>query len=174
MALGPEEPARRSRGRVIPIPVQARDSQGRRAGLVTRLVAGSLDGVVVGVLLGVGYAGAAFVVFLINPRGFSFPRPGVIFSLTAGLATATVYLTLAQVLAAGRTYGALVMGLRVVRRGGRRLRFLHAAARAVLVVLVPIGFLWVPIGRGNRSVQDVLLDTEVVYDWGPREPEGPG
>lgn len=150
------------------MPAEALAGQGHRAGLVTRLVAGTLDGAVVGVLLAIGWAALAFVLFLVNPRDFSFPRFGLVFSLTTACATAITYLTLAQVLA-GRTYGALVMGLRVVRRGGRPLRLPRAAARAVLVVLAPIGILWVPIGRGNRSVQDLLLDTEVVYDWAPRE-----
>jgi uncharacterized RDD family membrane protein YckC len=60
------------------------------------------------------------------------------------------------------------MGLRVLRRSGRPVRPLGAAARALFCVFVPIGILWIPVGRDNRSVQDIALGTKVVYDWQPR------
>ncbi len=73
----------------------------------------------------------------------------------------------------GRTYGYLVMGLRVQRRSGRPLRLPGAAVRAAFVVVFPIGIVWVPVGRGNKSVQDFVLGTRVVYDWKPRSRETP-
>jgi hypothetical protein len=36
--------------------------------------------------------------------------------------------------------------------------------RAVLCTLVPVGLLWVLVSRDNRSVQDLLLRTSVLYD----------
>jgi uncharacterized RDD family membrane protein YckC len=134
---------------------------------VTRIAAAILDGLVVGVVLAAGYFGLSFVLFLVNPRGFQFPQPGLVFSLTSGFVVAFWYLALAWAVS-GRSYGYLVMGLRVVRRGGRPLRFPGAAARALFVVLVPIGILWVPVSRDNRSLQDIFLGTRVVYDWQPR------
>jgi len=152
---------------VSPIPREARPYQGQRAGLVTRLVAASLDAFVVAVVLAVSYLGLAGLLFMVNPRGFEFPRPSLVFSLAIAFWVAFVYLTLAWTLS-GRTYGYLVMGLRVLGRGGRRLHFAGAASRAFLVVLLPIGIAWVLVSRDNRSLQDLLLGTRVVYDWQPR------
>jgi uncharacterized RDD family membrane protein YckC len=60
------------------------------------------------------------------------------------------------------------MGLRVQRRSGRALRLPGAALRAAFCVVVPIGILWIPVSRGNKSLQDALLGTRVIYDWKPR------
>lgn len=160
------------RGHVDPIPHEARPYQGQPAGIVTRLVAATLDCIVIGVVLGCGYLGWAALLFLVQGRGFSFPQPGLFFSLTAAFAVAFCYLTVFWTLT-GRTYGFLVMGLRVQRRSGRPLRLPGAAARAAFVVVFPIGIVWVPVGRGNKSVQDFLLGTRVVYDWKPRAREVP-
>ena len=65
----------------------------------------------------------------------------------------------------GRTYGDHVMGLRVVNRQGRRLHPLAALARAALYVIFPIGLLWVLVSGQNRSLQDLVLRTSVIYDW---------
>jgi len=32
----------------------------------------------------------------------------------------------------------------------------------------PLGLAWVVVGRQNRSIQDVVLGTSVVYDWDVR------
>lgn len=134
---------------------------------MTRLGAAFLDSLVVGGTLLIGYFGLSGLLFLIDPRGFEFPRLGLVFSLTSAFVVTFVYLTVSWTLS-GRTYGYLVMGLRVLRRGGRPLRLPGAAARALFVVLVPIGVLWVSVSRNNSSLQDLLLGTEVVYDWQPR------
>lgn len=149
---------------VSPLPHDARPYQGRRAGLVTRMVAAALDGVVVMLfLLGV-YAGMAVLLFLLDPRGFSFPDLGLLFMTASVLSVLVVYQTLAWRLT-GRTYGDRVMGLRVVNVKGRRLRWAGSFVRALFCVGFPIGILWVAVSGENRSVQDVLLRTSVVYDW---------
>jgi uncharacterized RDD family membrane protein YckC len=150
-----------------PVPVEARPYQGEPAGIVTRLVANTLDGVVVGLLLAAGYAGLCGFVLLLHPRSFTFPQPGIFFSLTAMFGVTFLYLTIFWTVT-GRTYGDVVMGLRVLRRNGRALRLPGAALRAAFCVLFPIGVLWIPVGRHNRSVQDTVLATKVVYDWQPR------
>ena len=154
-------------GHVSPVPRDARPYQGQPAGVVTRLVAAVLDALVVGIVLLGGYFGLAGLIFLVHPRGFSFPELGLFFSLTSAFAVAFVYLTVFWTLS-GRTYGYLVMGLRVVGVNGRRLGLAGAAARAFLVLLLPIGVFWVPVGRGNRSLQDLAVRTHVIYDWQPR------
>lgn len=149
-----------------PLPREARPYQGQRAGVVTRLVAAAIDGVVVCLLLAVGYAAVAGFRFLLDPRGFAFPDSGLIFSLVAGFVVLVVYLSLSWWIG-GRTYGSLVMGLRVVGHRGTSLRLPGALVRAVFCALFPIGLLWVAVSRENRSVQDLVLRTSVVYDWQP-------
>jgi uncharacterized RDD family membrane protein YckC len=154
-------------GRISPVPREARPFQGQRAGLVTRLIAATLDALVVGVVLLGGYLGLVGLLFLLNPRSFEFPELGLVFSLAAAFSVAVVYLTVSWTIS-GRTYGYLVMGLRVLGIGGRRLRFAGAAIRAVFVVVFPIGIVWVPLSRHNKSLQDLVLGSRVVYDWEPR------
>jgi uncharacterized RDD family membrane protein YckC len=64
----------------------------------------------------------------------------------------------------GRSYGDQLLGLRVVGPGRRRLHWSHAVARAVFCTVFPLGLLWVLLSPRNRSVQDVVLRTAVVYD----------
>ena len=153
-------------GGVSPVPREARPYQGRRAGLVTRLVAAVIDAVVVGLVLLAGYLGLAGLLFLARPRDFSFPDLRPIVSLTTGFIVAVGYLTISWRIS-GRSYGSLVMGLRVVGRRGQGLRLGGALLRAVFCTAFPIGLLWVAVSPENRSVQDLLLRTSVLYDWQP-------
>jgi uncharacterized RDD family membrane protein YckC len=98
-------------------------------------------------------------------------------SLTVTLGVLILYLTVAWWFG-GRTYGDLVMGLRVVTRNGGPVHLVVALLRAVACVLFPLGLLWVAFSRDLRSVQDVVLRTSVVYDWQHRghgeDADGPG
>ncbi len=152
---------------VSPLPREARPYQGRRAGVITRMVAAGIDGVVVCIVLSAGYLGFAGLKFLFDPRGFSFPDAGLVFSIVAGFAVLVVYLTVAWWLS-GRSYGCLVMGLRVVNHRGGPLHLAGAFVRALFCAALPIGLLWVAVSRENRSVQDTVLRTSVIYDWQPR------
>jgi uncharacterized RDD family membrane protein YckC len=70
----------------------------------------------------------------------------------------------------GRTVGALVMGLRVLNRSGDSMRPVSALLRALFCVAFPLGLLWILVSAGNRSLQDLVLRTSVVYDWHRRIP----
>ena len=48
---------------------------------------------------------------------------------------------------------------------GARLHPLGALARAAFYVIFPIGLLWVLVSGQNRSLQDLVLRTSVIYDW---------
>jgi uncharacterized RDD family membrane protein YckC len=140
------------------------DIQGRRAGLVTRVIANVVDvGVVIGALLA-AYTAVAVVKFLWAPRLFHFPAPSFGLVLMIAGAVEFVYLTVAWRWW-GRTWGDQLLGLRVVNFRGTRLRWPGAVLRAALCVTVPIGLFWVLVSRENRSLQDVLLRTSVIYDW---------
>ena len=154
-----------------PVPREARAYQGQRAGLVTRFVAAAIDGVVVVLVLVVGYAGVAVTLFLVNPQGFRFPDLTLVFSLAAAFVVLVVYLALSWWVS-GRSYGCLVMGLRVVSFRGQGMRLPGAVVRALFCAAFPIGLLWIGVSRENRSVQDVLLRTSVIYDWQPKGAPG--
>lgn len=152
--------------RTSPSPAAALPGQGERAGVVTRLVANGLDALVVAVVLVGMYLAVAAVDYMLAPKGFRFPAPAPGFALGVALLVEFVYLTLAWTLD-GRTYGDQVMGLRVIGATGRRLGLATSAVRAAFCTVVPIGLLWVAVSRHNRSLQDVVLRTSVVYDWAP-------
>jgi uncharacterized RDD family membrane protein YckC len=81
----------------------------------------------------------------------------------------TFYWTVAWA-TSGRSLGARFMGVRVVNRKGERVRWPVALARAAFSVGFPIGLAWALISKRNRSVQDVVLRTIVIYDWSLRAP----
>jgi uncharacterized RDD family membrane protein YckC len=156
-----------------PVPQEARPYQGQRAGLASRLVASVIDGAVVGLILGAAYLGLVGFLFLLSPRDFSFPNTGLILNLAAAFGVCVVYFTASWWLS-GRSYGDLVMGLRVVNLRGEGMRLAGAFVRAVFCTVFPIGLVWIAVSRENRSVQDMVLRTSVVYDWKPRGAEGGG
>jgi hypothetical protein len=167
-APGPiDRPAPRPRAGVAApgsaVPAQARAVQGRRAGIVTRALADTVDCAVVGGVLAAGYLGVVAARFLWRSWAFTLPTPSFLLMLVLGGVTAVIYLTAAWG-TTGRSYGKHLMGLRVLGPFGR-LRFGGAFLRAVLCVVLPIGIVWVAVSRHNRSLQDVVLRTSVVYDW---------
>jgi uncharacterized RDD family membrane protein YckC len=154
-------------GHVDPIPKEARAFQGRRAGLVTRSAAAVIDIGVVVLALVMVYLGVVVVIFLVPPGGFETPVPPVWLDLVVGYLVMTLYLTVWWH-NGGRTYGCHGMGLRVVDRQGRDPSVGTALLRAAFNVAFPLGLLWVSVSRENRSIQDLVLRTSVIYDWDVR------
>jgi uncharacterized RDD family membrane protein YckC len=164
---------------VNPVPVEARAYQGQRAGVISRTLAASVDFfVVVGVVVGC-YVGWLAFRFLLNPVSFSVPKvPFLAFLVAYGV---VLFLYLATAWATtGRTFGAGLMGLRVVNFRGRRLHVLGAVARSAFCTVFPLGLFWCAVNNQNRSLQDIVLRTSVIYDWTkrkgtktPHEPEAP-
>jgi len=152
---------------ISPVPREARPYQGQRAGLVTRLIANTVDALSVCAALLATYAGFNALLFLINPRDFEFATASALLSVTTALFALIVYMTAAWSIT-GRTYGDHVMGLRVVGRRGDRVWPPTALVRAALCVGFPIGLLWCGVSPSRRSVQDFLVRTSVIYDWRPR------
>jgi uncharacterized RDD family membrane protein YckC len=152
-AAPPTEPAVRQPAR----------ASGEPAGFVTRAAANVVDAVLVSLALAVGYAVVAGCRFMLAPRSFRLVAPQfewVVVAVGIGL---VLYWTITWA-GPGRTHGDELMGLRVVGPRGERLHLLHAAARAVLCVLFLPGLVWVLVSRHDRSVQDLILRTAVVYD----------
>jgi uncharacterized RDD family membrane protein YckC len=154
----------RTAGRTVPAaPSGGGSAQGRRAGVVTRCLANAADVGVVLLLLVGGYAAVAVARFLLHPVAFQFPAPGARTLLLIGGCLQAVYFAVTWA-AVGRTYGDRLLGLRVVSGRGARPGWPRAAVRAAFCVLFPLGLFWVLVSRQNRSLQDVLLRTSVIYD----------
>ena len=153
------------------LPQGAREFQGERAGLITRVVAGIIDVVVMFVVvIVIAIAGwmLSFIVSPLNPLGTTADGlrrfPPVIALVAIGYSLAWLYFMTCWA-TSGRTLGNLLMGLRVINFRGNRLRWPVAALRSVLMIVFPLGLLWVVANGANRSLQDTVLRTSVTYDW---------
>ena len=147
---------------------EAEAFQGKPAGIVSRSFAAAIDALVVTVVILAGYVAASAVAFAWNPRSFSFPAPSGWFTVAAAIGVATVYLTAGWWIA-GRTYGCAIMGLRVVGREDRHLRFMPALLRAAMCVLFPLGLAWCALDRRARAAHDIVTASRVIYDWRHQE-----
>lgn len=151
----------------VVIPREARDFQGMRAGIISRLIANAIDLAIAAGIVLAAYVGWAGLKFAYNPVSFTWPSAQLILIfggvlVTLGFEFWVLWAT------TGRTYGDHVMGLRVVNFRGERLRWFGALVRAAFCVVFMLGLLWVAVSHQNRSVQDVVLRTSVIYDWQPR------
>jgi uncharacterized RDD family membrane protein YckC len=149
------------------VPREARPFQGQPAGIVTRTAANIVDfAVAAGVLAG-GYAVWSAFRFLTRPARFTFPTPAYLALLACFAIILFAYFTFSWV-TTGRTYGNHLFGLRVVSSRGEPLRWPTAVVRAAFCLLVPIGLFWVVVSSTNRSLQDSVMRTTVLYDWTTR------
>ena len=146
-----------------------RTFQGRRAGLVSRVAAAFLDVLVVALIVTGIYLAFVALVVAVSPGTFKpSTLPNWVLIPLTGL-VALAYLTQGWS-GTGRTYGCSLMGLRVVDRGGNKPRLRRSFLRAGAYVVFPAGLIWVAFSATNRSLQDILVGTYVVYDWAPHEP----
>ena len=143
--------------------------QGQRAGIVSRFLADAIDFfVVIAALVGLYLAFSTFR-FLLHPRRFTWPEPSAVYLGWLGWILLILYLTIAWA-NTGRTFGKRVLGLRVVTGTDRRLPLWLAFVRASLCALFPIGLFWSAVSSTSASVQDLIVRTQVVYDWRPKLP----
>lgn len=153
-------------------PPIARGSEHRPAGIVTRVAAMGVDMamvIVIGSLIYLTVAGARLVW---SPTNFSWPDVPFWLTVTVEFVIATLYLTGSWAMT-GRSYGASLLGLRVLSFRGRIPGWSLSFVRAVFCVFFPVGLAWVVLSPQRRSVQDVVLRTVVVYDWRGAESPGP-
>lgn len=152
------------------LPSDAIAFQGERAGFVSRAVAASIDvGLIVLVVFGT-MAVLWLLSFVFDPStaagitGGEGRVPPAIWFVLYGYVLNVLYWTVFWA-TSGRTIGNLIMGLRVVNFRGDRPRWIGALLRALFCTIFPIGLLWAIVSGANRSVQDVVLRTSVIYDW---------
>jgi uncharacterized RDD family membrane protein YckC len=154
------------------LPPAADEVQGRRAGVVTRTIVMVVDAAVVAVAIGAVYLIWAIVRFMRHPVRFSWPTVTFGAVIVTALVTCVGYLTVTWS-TTGRSVGKRLLGLRVVGRGGERLNLIRAFARALTCTLFPMLLYWAAISSQNRSVQDLVLRTSVIYDWRSRGRSAP-
>lgn len=142
----------------------ARGAEHRPAGIVTRVAAMGVDMAVVIVLGSVVYLTVAGAKLVWSPTTFSWPDIPFWVTLIVEFTIAVLYLTGSWAMT-GRSYGASLLGLRVLSRHGEIPGWALAFVRAVFCVFFPVGLFWVILSPQRRSVQDVVLRTVVVYDW---------
>ncbi len=147
---------------------RSRELQGRRAGFVSRVVAGVIDGAVIfGVYVALLFA-VGVVRFLVSDAKLHLPRPDPWVSIVL-LALLAVTLLSTAWSGSGRTVGDDVVGLRVVTASGDELSSSRALVRALIVVgTAGLCLLTAIVSRHNNGVQDWVCRTAVVYDWRPR------
>ena len=150
------------------IPEDAREVPGERAGFATRFLASVIDVALVTALMMALWLGIEILQLIFTP-GIEVEPPRAATLVVWGYIFTTFYWTVAWA-TSGRSLGAWVMGVRVVNRKGARLRWPVSLARAAFSVGFPIGLGWAIISKRNRSVQDVVLRTIVIYDWSLRAP----
>ncbi len=165
--VGPDHDSRHAAA--IAVPREARPFQGQRAGIVTRVIANTIDvAISAGVVLAC-WLGYAAVLFLVNPVAFAWPRFNFLAFILASGAVMVLYFTVGWA-TSGRTVGDQIMGLRVVNYAGVRMRWAGSFVRAVFCTVLPIGIFWIVVSPTNRTVQDTVLRTSCIYDWIDRPP----
>jgi len=147
------------------VPKEARAFHGEPAGLVTRTLANVADLVIVAVLLVGGYLGVAGVLFLRRGASFTFPIVSYRLGYVVGFSAWVVYMTFCW-RTNGRSYGDHLLGLRVRTMNGTDLGGIRALIRAVLCAFAPLLLAWCALSKEQRSVQDLIVGTHVIYDWG--------
>jgi uncharacterized RDD family membrane protein YckC len=147
------------------VPAEARPFHEESAGIVTRAAASLIDLAIVALIVATLYLAVAGVWFLRQGPEFRFPIVSYAQAYVAGALVLIAYFTIGWS-AGGRTYGDRLLGLRVRTVGGLELSGLRAFLRAVLCTAFPLLLAWVIVDPKNRSVQDHVLGTHVVYDWG--------
>lgn len=152
----------------LAIPEDAREFQGERAGFWTRFLASAIDIALVALLMMGIWLGIEILQLIFTP-GVEVNPPRAATLVLWGYAFTTLYWMVAWA-TTGRSLGAWAMGVRVVNRKGERLSWPIALARSAFSVGFPIGLGWALVSRRNRSVQDVVLRTIVIYDWSLRSP----
>jgi len=147
------------------VPKEARSFHGEPAGLVTRTLANIVDLIVVAGLLAAGYLGVAGFLFLRRGAAFTFPIVTYRVAYLIGFGGWIIY-TAFSWRTNGRTYGDHLLGLRVRTMTGDRVGGVRAVIRALLCAIAPLLLVWCAVSKQQRSVQDLIVGTHVVYDWG--------
>jgi uncharacterized RDD family membrane protein YckC len=153
---------------------------GHYEGFITRLVAFGVDRLIVGIIALFTVMAVRWVLnaFYINQLLFGWDESparvasvfGVVVYVIVALGYDIVFLMLA-----GQTPGKQLVGVRVIRVDGERLRLWNVLRRHVGYVISGIlflGFLWILFDNRRQGWHDKLAGTIVVYSWPEEEVQG--
>ena len=152
---------------------------GHYAGFATRAIALVIDYLIILLLLFV-------IAWFINslPNLFNFQRINLRWLNSLVILVSSVAFTVVFIYGyfsifwylTGQTLGNAVMGIRVIRKNGRRVGFLRSLVRCIgyLLAFIPLGlgFLWVLGDDRRQGWHDKLAGTYVIYAWEARPNEG--
>lgn len=148
---------------------------GRYAGFVSRFSAFVIDRAIIGAIaaLCVGAINYVLNAFRINVLlGFTVLSPGTLALTGAGIALVlSLTYDIGFWMLAGQTPGKRLMGVRILRMDGGRIRIGNAVRREIgywLSAILFLGYLWILIDNQRQGFHDMLAGTMVVYSW----PEG--
>jgi uncharacterized RDD family membrane protein YckC len=155
------------------------DVLGRYAGFVTRLVAFVVDRVITALIIVVTVSAVQFALnaFRINQL---FGFGDILWQVATGFRALLSLLVIISYdlvfwILAGQTPGKRLMGVRVVRTDGQRLRIGNAIVRRMAYVLSGIlflGFIWILFDKRRQGLHDKLAGTLVVYSWPEEDLKG--
>jgi uncharacterized RDD family membrane protein YckC len=147
---------------------------GRYAGFVTRLFAYMIDALIVTAILATTTAVAGFMLEYSNAGQLT--ERIVIFSVLAFGVLFYLFYYVGLWLLIGQTPGKWIMGVRIVRTDGGRLKFGNAVRRLVgywLSTFAFLGYLWILADNRRQGWHDKLAGTMVIYTWPEVEPATP-
>jgi uncharacterized RDD family membrane protein YckC len=147
---------------VVPDPPSS--EQGLPAGFVSRLVAMTIDLVI---LVSIATIVTAIGSFLGNTFGARQVTKALLALFAAGFAVAlNIGYFVGLTVAGGQTIGKRIMGLRIVRTDGSHVKFVPSCKRYLgYIFSIPLfwGYLMVLIDPRRQAFQDKLADTFVIY-----------
>jgi uncharacterized RDD family membrane protein YckC len=153
---------------------------GQYAGFVTRLIAFWLDRLIISAILG-GLAWGAqllrqteFVSSLAENNDLFQPIATIVLLVLAVLIV--LGYEIGFWLLAGQTPGKRVMGVRIVRTDGERMRLGTCVRRLIgyaISHILYLGYLWILVDNRRQGFHDKIAGTFVVYSWPEEVPVTP-
>ena len=144
-------------------PAMAEASPAGYAGVVSRTVAYIVDALIVSIV-SVGTAtGMGLIASVVGSDARELARTLTTAYLVALPAVFALYCTVFWGLT-GRTPGMALSGVRVVNMSQRRVRWIAALARGILLAYFPIGSLWMLVDRRHRAIHDLIARTLVIRE----------
>jgi uncharacterized RDD family membrane protein YckC len=144
--------------------------QGHYAGGPSRLAAYVIDQALLGLMFVAASAIVSYSVDLFLPDGHTWDAPAWLVAALYGVWWFSYFAI--PWAASGKSFGMLVVGIRVVQRDGSPLSGPAALVRALVL---PLGFvtagltyIGIVVGREHRALQDCAAGSVVVYDWDAR------
>lgn len=145
---------------------------GQYAGFVTRLIAWIIDRLIVTAIITVTIAVISFLVQAVPINEWLgldelILQIAVVVGVAVALTVPVIY-NIGFWMLAGQTLGKWVMGVRIIRTNGERMRFGTCVRRQIgyfLSMVLFLGYLWILIDNRRQGFHDKIAGTFVVYSW---------